>query len=77
MSLQITSTLNAFRENSNMFKIFGNARFAFEKVQYKNEVDWSGFYTQLTPEHSLRYLTKKWDDGASQACLLTLKCHNS
>ena len=50
--------------------------FAFSKAAYPNVVDWSGLYTQLTPEHSLRYLTKKWDDGAGQACLLKFTFRN-
>jgi hypothetical protein len=62
--------------NIMMFKIFGKETFSFEKAAYPSLVDWSGFYTQLTPEHSLRYLTKKWDDGADFGCLLQLKCVN-
>lgn len=69
------STIQPFAKTI-LFKIFGEEHFAFEKADYPNVSDWSGFYTQLIPEHSLRYLTKKWDDGASNACLLTLFCIN-
>lgn len=56
-----------------LFKIFGHEKFTFKKAYRLNKVDWSGFYTQLNPEHSMRYLTKKWDDGADEACLVLLR----
>lgn len=59
-----------------VFKIFGEENFTFEKAQYQSKVDWSGFYTQYTPEHSVRYLTKKWDDGADLACLVKFSIIN-
>jgi hypothetical protein len=63
--------------NLRMFKIFGEETFDFSKAKYPNVVDWSGLYTQLSPEHSMRYLTKKWDDGADKACLLSFRVSNS
>jgi len=56
-----------------LFKIFGHESFTFEKAYAPSIADWSGFYTQLNPEHSMRYLTKKWDDGADYACLVLLQ----
>ena len=32
-----------------LYKIFGEENFTFEKAHYESKVDWSGFYTQLTP----------------------------
>lgn len=55
-----------------MYKIFGFANFSFALAYSPSVQDWSAFYTQLTPEHSMRYLTKKWSDGADSACLLRL-----
>lgn len=50
--------------------------FTFEKAYAESNVDWSGFYTQLTPEHSMRYLTKKWGDGAEYGSLVKLSVKN-
>ena len=47
--------------------------FSFKAADAESKVDWSGLYTQLKPEHSIRYLTKKWDDGADYACLVIIK----
>ena len=56
-----------------LFKIFRSSSFNFDKGYSESKVDWSGFYTQLNPYHFMRYLQKKWDDGADEACLILLK----
>ena len=56
-----------------VYKIFGDLCFSIEAADAPSMVDWSGLYTQLSPEHSMRYLTKKWDDGAKLGCLVNLK----
>lgn len=55
-----------------LYKIFGEAEFSFKAAHADSITDWSGFYTQYTPEHSMRYLTKKWSDGSSFACLISI-----
>ncbi len=60
-------------KNNIPFKIFWFGGFSFEKAWVESVIDWSGFYTQLNPENSLRYLTKKLDDGANEVCLNLLK----
>lgn len=70
-------TLKARKEEGadtlSVFKIFGQVTFSFEAADAESKVDWSGLYTQLDPEHSMRYLTKKWDDGADYACLVNIR----
>lgn len=64
--------MTKIKKGDRLLKIFGSEKFSFEKAYAKSVVDWSGFYTQLNPQHSMRYLTKKWDDGANEACLVLL-----
>lgn len=64
--------MTEIKKGDKLFKIFGFEKFSFEQAYAKSVVDWSGFYTQLNSQHSMRYLTKKWDDGANEACLVLL-----
>ena len=57
-------------KNVRLYKIFGFANFSFSSAYAPSLSNWSAFYTQLIPEHSMRYLTKKWNEGADFGCLI-------